>query len=295
MELKQLDLPSGSIRIAADAVASTEYDRVMPVLGDEAMLLSNRLSLDPGRRVLDLGTGSGILAVAAARAGARVVVGVDINPKALRYAKRNALANGCNDTCSFRQGDMWEPVRHERFDTIVSNPPFVPTPFGFQLFLSADGGPMGLGVAERVLQDVRTHLSSTGKLLLLTMSLGDENEPLVYSLLRRHLGSAPVCITSTHIYNEERIEAESFLCLYSRIRSYAEWRRYLSSRRMTHLYYMLHEVVPSHRFCHTEVCGAALTDSDVLSGTWSGRLSRYRLWLSRLGRNRDETAAIHPV
>ena len=80
-----------------------------------------------GKRVADVGTGSGILALAAARAGAATVVAVDINPNAARTAGENAQANGLGDrvtaVCSnLLSGLAPRPI----FDVILSSPPSFP-------------------------------------------------------------------------------------------------------------------------------------------------------------------------
>ncbi|WP_407319246.1 methyltransferase [Isoptericola halotolerans] len=78
-------------------------------------------------RVLDLGTGCGIQALHAARhAGA--VVGTDISRRALAFARFNAALNMPDADLTLRHGSMLEPVAGERFDLVVSNPPFVITP-----------------------------------------------------------------------------------------------------------------------------------------------------------------------
>src|SRR5688572_18246060 len=71
--------------------------------------------------VLDLGTGSGIGAVFAARKGASVVA-VDINPEAVRCARINALLNHVDERIDVRLGDLFEPVRGEEFDLVLFNP-----------------------------------------------------------------------------------------------------------------------------------------------------------------------------
>ncbi len=77
----------------------------------------------PGETVLDLGTGSGVGAVFAARHAARVVA-VDINPAAVRCARINALLHGQEQRIEVRQGDLFAPVVGERFDLILFNPPY---------------------------------------------------------------------------------------------------------------------------------------------------------------------------
>ncbi|WP_314432697.1 methyltransferase [Microbacterium lacticum] len=77
-------------------------------------------------RVLDLGTGCGIQALRARRLAERVVA-TDVSERALAFTRLNALLNGV-DGIETRLGSLFEPVRGEVFDRVVSNPPFVITP-----------------------------------------------------------------------------------------------------------------------------------------------------------------------
>ncbi|HEX6507248.1 MAG TPA: methyltransferase [Chloroflexota bacterium] len=81
------------------------------------------VALGPGTVVLDMGTGSGVGAIAAARRGARVVA-VDIAPEAVRCARVNVLLNRVEDSVEVRCGDLFEPVQGERYDLVLFNPPF---------------------------------------------------------------------------------------------------------------------------------------------------------------------------
>jgi release factor glutamine methyltransferase len=78
-----------------------------------------------GKRVADVGTGSGVLALAAARAGAAFVAAVDVNPEAARSAAENARANGYGDRVAALCGDLLGAISPgARFDVVLSNPPF---------------------------------------------------------------------------------------------------------------------------------------------------------------------------
>lgn len=74
-------------------------------------------------RALDLGTGSGIGAIFAARLGYHVVA-VDINPNAVRCARINVLLNDLDELVEIRRGDLYAPVAGQRFDLVMFNPPF---------------------------------------------------------------------------------------------------------------------------------------------------------------------------
>jgi SAM-dependent methyltransferase len=76
-----------------------------------------------GPRALDVGTGSGIGAIFAARRGYDVV-GVDHNPEAVRCARVNVLLNGLEGRIDIRHGDLFTPVAGAQFDLVLFNPPF---------------------------------------------------------------------------------------------------------------------------------------------------------------------------
>ena len=127
-----------------------------------------------GRAALDLGTGSGILAVslALARPGARVTA-VDLSADALAVARANAAALGA--AVEFLQGDLLGPVPADaRFDVIVSNPPYVPTgelgglsrEVKREPRLALDGGPDGLSVLRRLVASAPGFLVPGGALVL---------------------------------------------------------------------------------------------------------------------------------
>jgi methylase of polypeptide subunit release factors len=91
------------------------------------MLLARTLRPMIGERVLDIGTGSGFLAMVASQLDAASVVATDIPTAVLRCAARNAKLNGVYNI-SFRLGSLYAPVRGRRFNTIICNPPQIPYP-----------------------------------------------------------------------------------------------------------------------------------------------------------------------
>jgi len=122
----------------------------------------------PGARVLDLGTGSGLGAVYAARWGARVIA-TDLNPEAARCARVNALARHLDERIETRVGDLFEPVRGERFDVILFNPPYYR---GSPRDLS-DGAWRSPDVFDRFLRELPEYLTPTGRALVVLSSDGD--------------------------------------------------------------------------------------------------------------------------
>ncbi|WP_089962212.1 HemK2/MTQ2 family protein methyltransferase [Lentzea xinjiangensis] len=81
-------------------------------------------TIPTGARVLDIGTGTGALAIAAMRAGAAEVTGVDVSRRAVWTARINAALQGL--PLRVRQGDALEVIAGERFDLVLANPPYVP-------------------------------------------------------------------------------------------------------------------------------------------------------------------------
>ncbi|MGX1548106.1 HemK2/MTQ2 family protein methyltransferase [Streptomyces adustus] len=119
-----------------------------------------------GTDVLDLGTGSGVLAVDAALRGARVTA-VDISWRAVATAWFNALLN-CG-TVRVRHGDLTAAVAGRRFDLVVSNPPYVPTPGGGAPRGAArawDAGANGRLLIDRICDASPAVLRPKGRLLI---------------------------------------------------------------------------------------------------------------------------------
>lgn len=96
--------------------------------------------LAPGRRVLDLCTGTGFVGIAAAEMGSASVTAFDICPHAVACSKDNAAVAGVN--VDIRQGSWAEALDCAPFDVVVSNPPYVPTPpEGDTEYISPSAGP----------------------------------------------------------------------------------------------------------------------------------------------------------
>jgi methylase of polypeptide subunit release factors len=115
------------------------------------------------RRALDVGTGSGIHALLAAR-HAKAVVAVDVNPRALAYTELNAMLNGL-DNVECRNGSFFDPVDGEAFGLITCNAPFVVSPE--QRWAYRDSGFRGDDVTAHVVQEAAEHLEDGGYATLL--------------------------------------------------------------------------------------------------------------------------------
>jgi methylase of polypeptide subunit release factors len=121
-------IPFQDVHVAADWPNWPAVPPEEPVMGVAASTRALDLMTirRPGGRALDLGTGSGVLALRAARHVDRVWA-LDLNPRAVTLARFNAALNGVTNLES-RAGDLFEPVAGDTFDLIVCNPPFVIAP-----------------------------------------------------------------------------------------------------------------------------------------------------------------------
>jgi release factor glutamine methyltransferase len=133
-------------------------------------------------RVLDVFTGSGVLAVAAAREGARRVVAVDLSRRALACVRINARLNGAADRVVARRGDLFAPVAGERFELILANPPYLPGPSEELPRHGAarawEGGVDGRALLDRLCDEAPSMLAPGGTLLLVQSSVCDEQATL---------------------------------------------------------------------------------------------------------------------
>ncbi|WP_421743432.1 DUF7059 domain-containing protein [Cellulomonas sp.] len=140
-------------------------DHVLGV-GGASTTLAQVTVRDDRDHVLDLGTGCGIQALHASRHSRRVV-GTDISRRALAFAQFNAALAGVE--LDLREGSMLEPVADERFDLVVSNPPFVITPRtpGMPSYEYRDGGRSGDAIVRELIEGVGAVLAPGGVAQLL--------------------------------------------------------------------------------------------------------------------------------
>lgn len=144
---------------------------------DTELLVDLALGFLPaGGRVLDLGTGSGCIPIAIlANQPAATAVAVDLSARALEAAQENAALHGMSERIALQQGDWFEPLSSERFDLIVSNPPYItsaivetlePEVKDFDPRLALDGGPDGLAPYVIICAESVRFLKPAGWLLV---------------------------------------------------------------------------------------------------------------------------------
>jgi HemK-related putative methylase len=149
-------------------IAPEVFDGVLCKSGEFfARALDGNL-ISPGACVLDMGTGSGILAIRAAQMGASVMA-VDINSDAVRCARINIILNRVENRVEVREGDLYAPVAGRKFDRILFNPPFYRQAPNGRL----DAAWRSPDVFDRFLSKLDEMLAPNGCALILLSSRGD--------------------------------------------------------------------------------------------------------------------------
>lgn len=164
-------------------------ERVLVPRSPIAELIEARFEpwVDPMRvqRVLDIGTGSGCIAIAAALALPDASVdAADVSPDALAVAAINIERHGVQERVRAIRSDVFDALRGERYDIIVSNPPYVgdeelaslPEEYAREPRLGLHGGTDGLAIVRRILAQAAGHLTEHGVLIV---EVGNSEQALV--------------------------------------------------------------------------------------------------------------------
>ncbi|MEV4777591.1 methyltransferase [Burkholderia sp. LMU1-1-1.1] len=139
-----------------------------PFLDSQPLVRSLRIGA--GESVLDVGTGSGVIAIHACCLGAARVLALDVNPAALRSAGRNAIEHGFGQVMEVRCSDLFEQVGDERFDVITANLPFRDKPAPDVVARSQ--WDTGFQTNTRFFRDVGRHLKPGGRIYFAHANFG---------------------------------------------------------------------------------------------------------------------------
>jgi len=138
--------------------------------GEDSILLIESLNVYEGERILEIGCGSGVVAIHCAKNGADVTA-VDINPSAVELTRKNAAANRA--FMDIRLSDLYEDI-DSNYDTIVFNLPYLPVNDDGMLEKAWSGGDDGIGPLPKLLNDVRGRLLPRGRFVIVVSSLMDQ-------------------------------------------------------------------------------------------------------------------------
>jgi release factor glutamine methyltransferase len=181
----------------------------------------------PGSAVLDLCTGSGAVAIAAALGGARDVTAIDVSRRSQVAARLNAALNGVR--VNALRGDLYEPVKGRRFDVIATNPPYLPSAPGEGGELpnrgpsrAWEGGGDGRAFIDRIVAGAPAHLRPGGSIWMVHSSVCGTDRTLAAlaeagldpEVVHRHTGPPGPLLTerAPHLTEEELVVIRGSAC-----------------------------------------------------------------------------------
>jgi release factor glutamine methyltransferase len=138
--------------------------------------MAKNLIISKGDVVLDMGTGSGIQAITAGGSASKVIA-IDINPEAVKFARKNVIANNLGDFVSVVEGDLFSPLKPEPlFNTILFTPPYMEgspeTDFEYALY------DRNKRLIKRFFKEAGDYLKPGGNVQMLYSSIAGHNEAL---------------------------------------------------------------------------------------------------------------------
>ena len=161
-----------------DFIINTDENVYVPA--EDSYLLAENLEIKEGQSVLEIGTGSGIVAMYASRLTDKITVS-DINFDACELARKNFEDNNI-ENIEILFGNMFEPVENRKFDVILFNTPYLPTEddevIDDTINYAFDGGLNGRKVIDLFLNEVENHLNDGGIVQMIQSSLSGNEETL---------------------------------------------------------------------------------------------------------------------
>ena len=161
-----------------DFIINTDDNVYTPA--EDSYLLADNLLIKENQSVLEIGTGSGIVAMYASKLTDRITV-TDINFDACRLAEMNFNENNI-ENIEILWGNLFEPVKNRKFDVILFNTPYLPTEddevLQDTINYAFDGGLNGRKVIDLFLNEVKNYLNDGGIVQLIQSSLSGNEETL---------------------------------------------------------------------------------------------------------------------
>ncbi len=225
--------------IATDLLTHGTPDQVFSLMFEQVYLVRN-MDVQAGDRVLELCLGSGVNSLFAADAAA-AVTGVDINERALAFARFNEALAPAVVPIEQVHGSLYEPLEGERtFDLILVNPPFELVPEDETWFLHSDGGEDGLDVVRRLLATTPGRLAPGGRFEIITWSPGSPDGPLLVDLMREGL---PGMRLTVHVLDVQPIDAH--LETFKDRPGFDAFRARLSAQQLDEVYFLFVHAAPT--------------------------------------------------
>jgi hypothetical protein len=190
---------ANGLTIKTEVFDKADRMRILPLGTPQASLMNHMLGFPHrmrGKRVFEPFAGSGALGFMALKAGAAEVEFLDINPRASQFQAENAALNPVA-AGRYRSiiGDIADFAPARRYDLLIANPPFVPTPPGIDGTITSNGGPDGNRFVEVLLRRLDELLEPSGRALIYVFQFAADGRPLIVDLLTRTVTRRSVEIT----------------------------------------------------------------------------------------------------
>lgn len=190
---------SNGLEIKTEIFMKRDTRRILPLGTPQCAMMNHMLGFPEtalGKRVFEPFAGSGALGFMALKAGAKFVDFLDVNPRAADFHRANAALNQfSSEAFSSITEDIFVFEPQEKYDLLLANPPFVPTPDGVEGTLTSNGGPEGNRFVDVMLERIENFLAPGGRALIYVFQLLRDGEPLVLEQLGPVANKRPVDIT----------------------------------------------------------------------------------------------------
>jgi hypothetical protein len=180
---------ANGLQIRTEVFHKADSLRILPLGSPQGSLMNHMLGFPEavaGKSVFEPFAGSGALGLMALKAGAQHVEFLDINPRALEFQRANAALNHIpTESYACTLGDIKDFTPARRYDLMLANPPFVPTPDGIDGSLTSDGGAEGNRLVEVLLGRFESLLAPDGRALIYVFQFARNGRPLICDILER--------------------------------------------------------------------------------------------------------------
>jgi hypothetical protein len=209
---------ANGLTIKTEVFNKNDRLRILPLGSPQCSLLNYLLGFPEvvhGKRVFEPFAGSGALGLMALKAGAAHVELLDINPRAMEFHRENIALSGLSASqVTSITGDVAAFTPQQRYDLVLANPPFIPTPDGIQGTITSNGGPEGSRFVEILVDRIEEFLEPTGRALICVLQFEKDRQPLILDLLGRSLKQRPVELTPAQ---EHAIPFETYCWAYRQL------------------------------------------------------------------------------
>ena len=204
-----------------------------PYIGTDTYWLSRIIVNNTYGDVLDLCSGSGVQAILSAKNANRVVA-VELDEKSAQIAKFNTYINNVNEKVDVRIGNLYQVVdENERFDFIVSNPPFIPIPKEIKFHMCGDGGEDGTLILNQIFYKCKSHLKPNGQVIIIGQCIGTKEKALIENVIAKFFHNTKISLvlnSKTTLqaqatgfadlaskYNQREISPDEWLKMYAKM------------------------------------------------------------------------------